>query len=234
MPITAFLHTHVLVVILFLLLFLTKAVLLFLGKHDTLNKVRSSTKVLDMVFGTLILVTGGYLTLKYNGPLPTWLLVKILLVLAAIPISIVGIKRHSKALTFLGILIFLYVYGVAETKSMRMSPAQEEQVATRENQQEEVQPQAPKAPVNPILLQLEGTHLQNTKAIYTQLCATCHGQDGQKGMSGASNLQQSTLSVEDRKAVIANGRGLMPGYGSQLSEQEQEALAQYTTMLNND
>lgn len=234
MPVTAFVHTHVLVVILFLLLFLAKAVLLFLGKHDTLNRVRSSTKILDMVFGTLILVTGGYLAFQYNGPLPTWLLVKIVLVLAAIPISIVGIKRHNKLLAFVGVLLFLYVYGVAESKSMKMSPDQTDVVATQPITEKNTQPEAPKSAANPILSQLEGTHLQNTKAIYTQLCATCHGQDGQKGMSGASNLQQSTLSVEDRKAVIANGRGLMPGYGSQLSEQEQEALAQYTTMLNNE
>jgi mono/diheme cytochrome c family protein/uncharacterized membrane protein SirB2 len=230
MPITAFLHTHVLVVVLFLLLFLAKAVLLFLGKHNTLNKVRSSTKVLDMVFGTLILVTGAYLTFQFNGPLPRWLLVKIVLVLVAIPIAMVGIKRHHKVLTAVGVLIFLYVYGVAETKSMKMSPDQTAK-ATAPIQVQEAQPQKPETAANPILSQLEGTHLQNTKAIYTQLCATCHGEDGQKGLSGASNLQQSTLSVENRKAVIANGRGLMPGFGSQLSEQEQEALAQYTTML---
>ncbi|WP_066508346.1 cytochrome c [Rufibacter sp. DG15C] len=233
MPITAVLHTHVLVVILFLLLFLSKVVLLFLNKHDTLNKARSSTKVLDMIFGTLVLVTGAYLTFHFNGPLPRWLLVKIVLVLVAIPISIVGIKRHNKVLTAVGVLIFLYVYGVAETKSMKMSPEQTVK-ATVPNQEQEAQPQKPQTAANPILSQLEGTHLQNTKAIYTQLCATCHGEDGQKGMSGASNLQQSTLSVEDRKAVIANGRGLMPGFGSQLSEQEQEALAQYTTMLKNE
>ncbi|QHL88576.1 hypothetical protein GU926_14500 [Nibribacter ruber] len=232
MPITAFLHTHVLVVILFLLLFLAKALLLFLGKHDTLNKVRSSTKILDMVFGTLILVSGGFLTYKYNGPLPTWLLVKMGLVLVAIPIAIVGIKRHSKVLTAVGVLTFLYVYGVAETKSLNMSPAQPEVAETMPTSVEKPQPKASEpAAVNPILSQLEGTQLNNTKAIYTQLCATCHGPDGQKGLSGASNLQRSTLSVEERKAVIANGRGLMPGFGSQLSEQEQEALAQFTTML---
>jgi mono/diheme cytochrome c family protein len=78
---------------------------------------------------------------------------------------------------------------------------------------------------------MEGTQLENTKAIYEALCANCHGTDGQKGASGAVNLQTSTLSATERRAVIAEGRGLMPGFGSQLSEQEIEALALYCTLL---
>ncbi len=45
MPPVAFLHTHVLVVVLFLIFFAAKAVLLLLNKRETLDKVRSKTKV---------------------------------------------------------------------------------------------------------------------------------------------------------------------------------------------
>ncbi|WP_210488273.1 c-type cytochrome [Rufibacter aurantiacus] len=228
---TASLHIHVLVVVLFLILFLIKAFLLFTGKHETLNKTRTSTKMLDIVTGTLILVSGGYLMIQYNGPLPTWLLVKVVLVLAAIPFSIVGIRRHSKLLTSVGVLIFLYVYGVAETKSLKMRPDKGEAVAVSPNGKVGTASPDPGKASNPILAQLEGTQLENTKAIYTALCANCHGVDGQKGASGATNLQQSTLTVEERREVIANGRGLMPGYSSQLSEQEMETLALYSTLL---
>ncbi|GGK87475.1 SirB2 family protein [Rufibacter glacialis] len=228
---TAFLHTHVLVVILFLLLFLGKAFLLFFNRHDALNKARSSTKMLDIVFGGLILITGGFLAFRYNGPLPSWLLIKIGLVLAAIPLAIVGLKRHSKVLAAVSVLIFGYVYGVAETKSLKMRPDRGEAVAVSPNGAIGTASPDPEKASNPILHQLEGTQLENTKAIYTALCANCHGADGQKGTGGAVNLQQSTLSVADRREIIARGRGLMPGFGSQLSEQEVETLALYSTLL---
>ncbi|MBC3540925.1 SirB2 family protein [Rufibacter sp. H-1] len=224
-------HIHVLVVILFLILFLIKAFQLFLNKHHSLNRTRTSTKMLDIVFGTLILASGGYLIFNYNGPLPTWLLVKVGLVLAAIPLAVVGIKRHSKVITAVGLLIFLYVYGIAETKSLKMRPDKGEAVAVSPNGEVGTASPDPEKASHPILAQLEGTQLENTKAIYTALCANCHGEDGQKGTGGAVNLQQSNLTVEERRNVIANGRGLMPGYGSQLSEQEIETLALYSTML---
>ncbi|WP_205500151.1 c-type cytochrome [Rufibacter psychrotolerans] len=228
---TAFLHIHVLVVILFLLLLLAKAFLLFFNQHDHLNRVRSSTKMLDIVFGTLTLVSGGYLALSYNGPLPNWLLVKVVLVLAAIPLSIVGLKRHSKVLTATGVLLFLYVYGIAETKSLKIRADKGEAVAVSPGGKVGTASPDPEKASHPILSQLEGTQLENAKAIYNNLCANCHGEDGQKGASGAVNLQLSRLNVEGRREVIANGRGLMPGFGSQLSEQEIEALALYSTLL---
>ncbi|WP_066834881.1 SirB2 family protein [Rufibacter ruber] len=230
-----FLNTHVLVVILFLVFFVLKAILLFLNKHDRLNKIRASTLMLDLVFGVLILVTGAYLigyrAFYGSGTLPTWFLAKVVLVLAAIPVGIVGLKRHSKVLTALGLLLFLYVYGVAETKSLKMRPDTEEEATALPDRQAQTAATGQAQANHPILSQMQGTQLENTKAIYTQLCATCHGEDGQKGASGAVGLQQSSLSQADRKAVIANGRGLMPGFSATLTEQEIEALALYTTLL---
>ncbi|GAB2544726.1 c-type cytochrome [Rufibacter soli] len=229
--ITAISHTHILVVVLFLLLLLVKAFLLFFNRHDTLNKVRSSTKMLDVVFGLLIFITGIFLALNYHGQLPNWLLIKVGLVLAAVPVAVVGIKKHNKVLTAVGILLFLYVYGVAETKSLKMRPDKGGLAATspKEEMQRETPP--PAKANHPIITELQGTQLENTKAIYTNLCAACHGQDGQKGTGGATNLQTSTLTPASRQQVIANGRGLMPGFGSQLTEQEIEALALYSTLL---
>ncbi|MCJ8165483.1 SirB2 family protein [Pontibacter sp. E15-1] len=238
MPPIAFLHTHVLVVVLFLLLFTVKAVLLFLNKREALNSVRSKTKVLDMVFGTLILLTGGYLLFLYNGGTPTWLIVKIVLVLAAIPLGIVGIKRENKALTGLSLFIFLYVYGVAETKSLAMhkdKPADHLSTVTPAADAVETGDASLNNPTDSapeeIVAALSETQLANTKAIYTQVCANCHGSDGAKGMGGATNLKESNLSLNDRMIVIEKGRGLMPGFGDKLTRQETEALAAYTTTL---
>lgn len=118
-----FLHTHVTVVLLFLLFFIFKAVLLFLGKREQLARLRAKTKIVDIILGTLILITGGYLTSVYGSNLPSWLLVKIILVFIAIPLAIVGIAKSNKLLAALSLIIFIYVYGVAETKSVNMKPA---------------------------------------------------------------------------------------------------------------
>ncbi len=231
MPPIAFLHTHVLVVVLFLLLFTVKAVLLFLNKRETLNKVRSKTKVLDMVFGTLILLTGGYLLFLYNGGTPTWLIIKIVLVLAAIPLGIIGIKRENKALAGLSLFIFLYVYGVAETKSLAMHKDQPSAHQTTATPAADAVEAGDIAPQEEILTTMNEAQLANAKAIYTKVCANCHGADGAKGLGGATNLTASNLSLNDRMNVIEKGRGLMPGFGEQLTKQETEALAAYTITL---
>lgn len=232
------LHTHVLVVILFLILFTAKAIMLFLNEHRQLDKAKRYTKALDMVFGTLILVTGGYLLYLYQG-MPGWLIIKIVLVLLAIPLGIVGIKRHNKPLTALSLLIFFYVYGVAETKSLTMSASGPVNNATTDENSTPSIDAAETAEVDSatagvseeIVATLEDAQLANAKAIYTQVCETCHGPDGAKGLGGAANLTVSTLSLQDRINVVENGRGLMPGFGSQLTEQEAQALAAYTMTL---
>jgi mono/diheme cytochrome c family protein/uncharacterized membrane protein SirB2 len=234
MPITAFLHTHVLVVVLFLLLFTYKVVLLLLNKRDTLTKVRNKTKVLEMIFGTLILITGGWMLFNYSGGIPTWLITKVVLVFIAIPLGIVGLKRENKVLAILALLIFVYVYGVAETDSLTMKKETAENttvISTPETDAAETGDstlsESP-ATQQDIVASLNETALTNAKTIFVQQCATCHGEDGAKGTSGAANLTESQLSLNDRKLVIANGRGLMPGFGEQLSEQEIDELAAYT------
>lgn len=118
-----FLHTHVTVVLLFLIFFLVKAIMLFIGKREQLARLRAKTKFVDIILGTLIIITGGYLASVYGSNMPTWLITKIVLVLVAVPLGIVGIAKSNKLLAALSLLIFIYVYGVAETKSLNMKPA---------------------------------------------------------------------------------------------------------------
>ena len=261
MPFNAFLHTHMLVVILFLILFIVKAFLLFLNKHETLQKVRNSTKILDIVFGVLILVTGGYLLSIHSG-IPAWLWVKIILVFVAIPLGIVGLKKHNKMLTSLAVIIFIYVYGIAETKSLTMR-ATTEQVASDDRLEdleleaadlaEGNDPAITEPPVSTsvatptdndeavnkmgggsgqdIVAANALVNLENAKAIYKKLCQNCHGSDGTQKLSGASVLSKSRMSQQQQKQVIANGRGLMQPFKDRLTDQEMDALAAYTSSL---
>ncbi len=68
-------------------------------------------------------------------------------------------------------------------------------------------------------------------AIFRKYCVTCHGSNGKLGMSGAKDLSVSALSLEDRVALITNGRGLMASYRDILSEEQIKAVAEYTLQL---
>ena len=229
---------HTLSVILFLILFILKAFLLFTNKTQTLETVKRKTKVLDMIFGTLILISGGYLLFQENG-VATWLLVKVALVLAAIPLAITGLKKLNKPLVALAVIIFVYVYGMAETKSLSMtkdSPDRMEAVSPQETLPDPAEalntnelPTGEGAPA--ISEEMSETALANARQIYNTLCATCHGEDGSKKLNNAPDLSTSMQTMHERKAVILNGRGLMPAYKGQLTEQEAEELAAYTQLL---
>lgn len=67
--------------------------------------------------------------------------------------------------------------------------------------------------------------------IYKNLCVACHGLYGDMGASGAFNLQTSALNLEERIAVITNGRNTMTPFGSMLKEEEIKAVAEYTLTL---
>ncbi len=69
------------------------------------------------------------------------------------------------------------------------------------------------------------------KALYKQYCITCHGLYGNMGASGAYNLQESELNVEERVHVITKGRNAMNAFESLLSPEEIRAVAEYTFKL---
>ncbi|MEO6882482.1 MAG: cytochrome c [Bacteroidia bacterium] len=68
------------------------------------------------------------------------------------------------------------------------------------------------------------------KALYTNNCVSCHGNDGKKGAMGAADL--STLQADNATIIntIKNGKNAMPAFGA-LSDAQIKALADYTTSL---
>lgn len=63
--------------------------------------------------------------------------------------------------------------------------------------------------------------------IYKLNCTLCHGSGGDMGASGAHDLTQSTLSLEERVHVITNGRNTMTPFKRSLSPEQIEAVATY-------
>jgi mono/diheme cytochrome c family protein len=95
--------------------------------------------------------------------------------------------------------------------------------------EEDTLPTGENAPA--ISTEMSETALANAKQIYNQQCETCHGGDGKKGLNNATDLSASQLTLDERKAVILNGRGLMPAFKDKINEQEAEELAAFTQML---
>ena len=67
--------------------------------------------------------------------------------------------------------------------------------------------------------------------LFEQKCASCHGNDGTAGIANAANLQNSRLKKSAVMEMIKNGKGGMPPFKGQLSEEELTALSAYVLTL---
>ena len=67
--------------------------------------------------------------------------------------------------------------------------------------------------------------------LYKINCALCHGEDGKLGANGSKDLTASPLTLEERVAIISNGKGNMTAFQGKLPQHQIEALAAYTFEL---
>ena len=68
-------------------------------------------------------------------------------------------------------------------------------------------------------------------AVFRKYCVACHGSDGKLGLSGAKDLTQSVLTIEERTMLVKQGKNLMTPFGDILSPQEISAVVDYTMTL---
>jgi uncharacterized membrane protein SirB2 len=204
---TGMLHTHTLVVTLFLLQYLIKTILLLANKTESLQSYTKKTKVAEMIVSVLFLATGIYLAMQ-SGNTGQWLWVKLGAVFISIPLAVVGFKKQNKMLALLALLLIVYAYGVSETKSPVFKKA-----AMGENNFSAVPDE------------------QLGKTIYEAKCMNCHGGDGKMGLSGAKDLTASTLSRDEKKAIITNGKNAMMPFKDQLTTEQIDAVTSYVESL---
>lgn len=192
------LHTHYLVVTLFLLIYVIKTILLLSDKKDLLEKFSKRFKIPEMVISVLFLLTGIYLStqLPFGGKYDYLFWIKIVMVLIAIPLAIVGFRKSNKILASLALLLITGVYGVAEVYHKRKG------IPVQSN---------------------EG--LSEGKALYENNCVVCHGADGKLGISGSKDLSKTELDLAGINQIILQGKGMMPK--AQLNQEQAEAVAQY-------
>lgn len=64
--------------------------------------------------------------------------------------------------------------------------------------------------------------------LFKKHCVLCHGATGTLGLNGARDLSKSKLTREQRIEIVSNGRAAMPVFRQILSQNEIEAVAEYT------
>ena len=78
-----------------------------------------------------------------------------------------------------------------------------------------------------------GMDLANASRQYTMKCSVCHGEDGAPILASAPDLRTSTLSVEERVAIIAYGKGTMPPHRDMLDMATISGIAVYIEKFRN-
>ena len=69
------------------------------------------------------------------------------------------------------------------------------------------------------------------KALFTENCIRCHGEDGTRGFLGAKNLRKSTLTDSAIILKITNGRRIMPSFKKKFTPEEIREVMAYVKTL---
>lgn len=195
-------HTHLLSVILFLLIYLIKTILLLANKEDGLAKFTKIVKIPEMIISTLFLATGVYL-LTQIPEIKSLMIIKIIVVLASIPLAVIGFKKKNKMLASISLLMIITAYGLAEMSKKQKSKTMENISESTTNGQE----------------------------LYTASCVKCHGDDGKLGLLGAPDLSASEMDLATRVEIIRSGKGAMTPFIGILTEEQIKAVAEYSEDL---
>lgn len=192
------LHTHTLVVTLFLLIYVIKTILLLGNRNDLLQKFSKMIKVPEMIISFLFLLTGIYLAtqLPFGSKFDYLFWIKLAMVFASIPLAVIGFKKSNKILAALSLLLITGSYGLAEVYHKKKAITETSAIA--------------------------GT---DGKALYEANCALCHGNDGKLGMAGAKDLSASALDLSGMKEIILHGKGAMPA--STVNDEQAQVIAEY-------
>ena len=197
------LKIHIISVTVFVAFYLVKAFFLLSRRDATLDVFSKKTRVAEMIFSLLFLITGVSLII-ITGGIKTQQIVKLVLVFASVPLAIVGFKKKIKVLAACSLLMLVSAYVVAEIGRskpypVKHAPASEQAVG---------------------------------KYLFEYNCSYCHGTDGKKTYREAADLSLSIKDATKVAMVILNGRNhKMPAYGGLLSEKEITAVTDYVISL---
>lgn len=101
------------IVHLFLLFIIAKAMILLIHP-EAFRKFRAKTKLVEMILGPAILISGIWAWVTYGYEITTtWIWIKLILLLVGIGITIVAFKKENKVMAVIAILLFIFIYLLA-------------------------------------------------------------------------------------------------------------------------
>ncbi len=68
------------------------------------------------------------------------------------------------------------------------------------------------------------TPVEKAENLFILYCASCHGEDGKLGSSGAKDLSKSTLSKQEISEILSKGKNAMPPMSALLETKENQDL----------
>jgi mono/diheme cytochrome c family protein len=195
-----------------MLLYLVKLVLLLMNRRETLAKLTKAFRIPEMIISTLFLVTGVILLVQLPAErVDMMMIIKIVMVLAAIPLAVVGFRKSNKLLALLSVVLIILTYGVAEMHSAGVGAKAVEVPAELVS--------------NPVE---QGKHLYYNAT--PAACVVCHGENGKGGIAGAKDMTISKLSDAEMAAMIKNGKNAMPKYKNLTDDQVNSLVAYIRTL----
>lgn len=204
------LHSHHLIVILYLLLLVVHLFFLFTGNRQAFTSFRGKAKWFRMSLEILMLLTGGFLLFRAPDGFAVYNLVKIFGIGGAIALTIIGFKRYKAPLVLGAVLLLGYVYGVAKMRSPLLTP-ESKRVASAWEQAKTNNPE---------------DSLAQGQVIYTIACQRCHGVKGEAQYRKAKLLKESQLPDGTKASIIQNGLNTMPKF-DYLDESQRRAVVAY-------
>ncbi|MDZ4822218.1 MAG: cytochrome c [Flavobacteriales bacterium] len=69
------------------------------------------------------------------------------------------------------------------------------------------------------------------KKLFLAKCAICHGDDGRLGYNNSKDLTVSILTRDEIIALVKTGKNTMPPHENILSQEQIEALTDFTLQL---
>lgn len=174
------LHTHYLVVVLFLLIYVVKTILLLSDRNDLLLRFSKFIRIPEIVISFLFLCTGIYL-LTQLPVIPGMIWIKLGLIFSSIPIAVAGFRKYNKVLGSLSLVMITIAFAIGEVSHTKKISADNSGIAVNDGE-----------------------------ALYNNNCALCHGSDGKLGAAGAKDLSITTLETAGITTIILNGKGAMP------------------------
>jgi mono/diheme cytochrome c family protein len=158
-----------------------------------------------MIISALFLITGVWLFFLLGG-IKMFHIIKLVFVFTAIPMAVIGFKKHKKGLALLSLILIIGAYGMGEMSKNK--------------------------PFIPAKVVLSGDSASPGAMLYQANCAFCHGKDGSKQYRAATDLRRSTSNESVIQMMIKDGsKGKMPAYKETLSDAEISDISLYVFSL---